>query len=159
VNIELLWRTPLDLIETSPSDSQDYLLDNDSARRVPEKAGIYVFARRFGTLYEPLYVGQADNLRLRINQHLKTNVALMKAMREAKSGARSILIAEIRTRQGQQVQRVLDIVERAFIAEAVRSGSSLVNRQLVAQNFHEIASTGAKASRGPFPPSLSVPIT
>jgi hypothetical protein len=118
-----------------------------------------VFARRFGASHEPLYIGQADNLKLRINQHLKANVALMKALREAKSGARSILIAEIRTRQGQQVQRVLDIVERAFVAEAVRAGFSLVNRQLVSQSFHDIASTGAKTFRGPFPPSLSVPIT
>lgn len=118
-----------------------------------------VFCRKFGNNYEPLYIGQADNLRVRIDQHLKTNVPLMRALRDAKSGTGSVLIGEVITKRGQQIRRVLDILERALIAEAVEQRHSLVNRQLTSSRFHKIVSGGPTAARGPFSRSHSVPIT
>jgi hypothetical protein len=118
----------------------------------------YIFARVFGKKYEPIYIGHADNLHARIDQHLRTNVALMKALREAKNGSKVVLLAEIETKQGQQIQRVLDIVEPTLIAEAVAAGYTLVNRQLTKAKFHFVVSNGPTRARGPFDPTYRVPI-
>jgi hypothetical protein len=147
-------------LRAAPRDArQDYIIPENFYGRIPEGPGVYVFCRKFGTNYEPLYIGQADNLRVRIGQHLKANVPLMKALRDAKSGTRSVLIGEVITKRGQQIRRVLDILERALIAEAVEQRRSLVNRQLTSSRFHKIVSGGPTAARGPFSRSHSVPIT
>jgi GIY-YIG catalytic domain len=86
MDIELVWRTPVNLNATPKGAREDYLIPEHAESRIPKKAGVYIFCRKFGRNYEPLYVGQADNLRMRIKQHLKSNVALMRALRDAKSG-------------------------------------------------------------------------
>jgi hypothetical protein len=159
VDIEVVWRTPIRLRAAPKGARQDYVIPERSEMRLPKAPGVYVFCRKFGANYEPLYIGQADNLHTRINQHLKTNVPLMRALRDAKSGARSILVGEIITKKGQQIKRVLDIVEPTLIAEAVAHRNTLVNRQLTSSRFHSIVSGGPTAARGPFSRSYSVPIT
>jgi hypothetical protein len=137
---------------------QDFIVVESDEKRIPESPGVYVFARAYGSSYEPIYIGQADDLRARIRQHLKTNVALMRALRESKSGGKVILLGELKTRPGQQSQRVLDIVEPTLIAEAVASGYALVNRQLTSAKFHSLVSTGATRDRGPFLRTYRVPV-
>jgi len=159
VDIEILWRTPITLQIAQKDAPEDYVIPISANKRIPEVPGVYIFCRKFGGNYEPLYVGQADNLKTRIRQHLKTNVSLMKALRDAKSGTRSVLIGEIITKQGQQSRRVLDVVEATLIAEAVDYGFSLVNRQLTSARFHRITSNGPTTARGPFSRSYSVPIS
>jgi predicted GIY-YIG superfamily endonuclease len=159
LNIEVVWRTPVDLRVAPEGVGQDYIVPASANQRLPEAAGVYVFCRRFGEKYQPLYIGQADNLRRRIGQHLKSNVALMRAMRDAKSGTRAILFGEVITKRGQQIERVLKVVEETLIAEAVESGFGLVNRQLTSAKFHSIVFGGPTKDRGPFDRSYSVPIT
>ena len=106
MDIEIVWRTPVDLEVAPRNVNQDYIIPQRGEERLPDAPGVYVFCRKFGSNYEPLYIGQADNLQDRIKQHLKTNVALMKALRDAKHGTRSILLGEIITKRGQQVKRV-----------------------------------------------------
>ena len=159
MDIEIVWRTPVDLEVAPRNVNQDYIIPQRAERRLPDAPGVYVFCRKFGSNYEPLYIGQADNLQDRIKQHLKINVALMKALRDAKSGTRSILLGEIMTKRGQQVKRVLEIVEPVLIAEAVDHGFALVNRQLTSTKFHSIVSRGQTTARGPFSRSYSVPVT
>jgi hypothetical protein len=147
-------------LKIAPEDvGQDYIVPASANQRLPETAGVYVFCRKFGEKYQPLYIGQADKLRRRIGQHLKTNVALMRALRDAKSGTRSVLFGEVITKRGQQIKRVLKVVEETLIAEAVESGCTLVNRQLTSAKFHSIVFGGPTKVRGPFDRSYSVPIT
>lgn len=159
MDIEVLWRTPITL-KIAPADwGQDYYIPESAYSRLPTGPGVYVFCRKHGRSFEPLYVGQADRLRARVDQHLRTNVALMKALRAAKTGARAILVGEIVTKQGQQAKRVLDVVERTLIADAVEAGFTLVNKQLTQRNFHQILLGGPKSARGPFLRSYSIPIS
>ena len=80
----------------APRESnQEFVIHEADAKRIPDAPGVYVFARKHGEKYEPIYIGQADSLRARLAQHLKSNVALMKALRSAKTGAKVVLIAEI----------------------------------------------------------------
>ena len=158
MDIEITWRTPIKL-ESAPQESnQDFIIHESDAKRVPDAPGVYVFARKHGKKYEPIYIGQADNLKLRLAQHLKTNLALIKALRFAKAGAKVVLVAEIATKQGQQIDRVLNIVEPALIADAVAAGYTLLNKQLTSATFHKITSKGPPEARGPFDPSYNVPV-
>jgi predicted GIY-YIG superfamily endonuclease len=146
-------------LAVAPKDAaQDFFVVGADEKRIPDEPGVYVFARAFGKKFEPIYIGQADNLRSRIADHLKKNVALMKALREAKNGPKVVLLGEIHTKRGQQIQRVLDVVERMLIAEAVDAGYTLVNRQLTKARFHTVVSLGPAAARGPFERTYHVPI-
>lgn len=159
MDIQLVWRTPVRLVKPPKESAQDFIVLANDEKRIPETAGVYVFARVFGKKYEPIYIGQADDLRGRIKQHLKSNVALMKALREAKSGGKVVLLAEIQTKRGQQIQRVLDVVEPTLIAEAAAAGYTLVNRQLTKAKFHFVVSNGPTKARGPFERTYRVPIS
>lgn len=159
MDIELVWRTPVRLAVAPKESTQDFLVVKSDENRIPQAPGVYVFARAFGTKYEPIYIGQADDLHKRIGQHLKSNVALMKALRHAKSGPKVVLLAEVLTKQGQQIQRVLDVVEPTLIADAVAAGYTLVNRQLTSAKFHTVVSKGPTNSRGPFERTYHVPIS
>jgi predicted GIY-YIG superfamily endonuclease len=159
MDIEIVWRKPVRLIEAPRESGQDFILKGTDEKRVPGAAGVYIFARAFGKKYEPIYIGQADNLSARIQQHLKTNVTLMRALREAKKGSKVVLLAEVQTKQGQQIQRVLDIIEPTLIADAVATGYTLVNRQLTKSKYHFIVSNGATSDRGPFDRTYRVPIS
>jgi hypothetical protein len=159
MDIDIVWRTPVRLLSAPADSNQEFLIHPSDADHVPDAPGVYVFARKHGANFEPIYIGQADSLKTRLSQHLKQNVALMKALKASKTGARCVLIAEIETKQGQQVQRVLDIVEPTLIAEAVAAGYSIVNKQLTNKLFHSITSNGPTAARGPFDKSYNVPVT
>jgi hypothetical protein len=159
MDIDIVWRTPVRLLPAPADSSQEFVIHHTDANRVPDAPGLYVFARKHGAKFEPIYIGQADSLKTRLGQHLKQNVALMKALRAAKTGAKVVLIAEIDTKQGQQVQRVLDIAEPTLIAEAVAAGYSLVNKQLTKKLFHTVTSHGPTAARGPFDRTYNVPVT
>ena len=159
MEIDIVWRTPVRLVPAPRESNQEFVIHEADAKRIPDARGVYVFARQHGEKYEPIYIGQADSLRARLAQHLKSNVALMKALRSAKTGAKVVLIAEIDTKQGQQIQRVLDVVEPTLIAEAVAAGHTLVNKQLTTEAFHTVTSHGPTAARGPFNRTYNVPLT
>jgi hypothetical protein len=159
MDIDIVWRTPVRLLPAPADSNQEFVIHPSDAKRVPEAPGLYVFARKHGAKFEPIYIGQADILKTRLVQHLKQNVALMKALKAAKTGAKVVLIAEPKTKQGQQVQRVLDIVEPTLIADAVAAGYSLVNKQLTNKSFHTVTSFGPTATRGPFSRTYNVPVT
>lgn len=113
---------------------------------LPDGPGIYVFARRWGkTSFEALYVGKATNLRRRIKGQLN-NLKLMQHVREARAGRRILFVGSLVTRPGQQVDRCLPIVERAFIRYFLSEGCDLVNIQGAKLRQHEIASIYAPRS-------------
>ena len=158
MDIEIIWRTPIRLTAAPKDVPQDFVIVETDERRLPEGPGLYVFARKHGPHYDPIYIGQAESLKDRLAQHLRTNVALMKALREAKAGAKVVLIAELKTKKGQQIARVLDVVEPTLIAAAVAAGSTLVNKQLTSQKFHSVVSSGPTGARGPFDRTYNVPM-
>jgi hypothetical protein len=62
MDLNLEWGKPLPLVM---KESDLYWAD---AEKIPEKPGIYVFFREFGDSRDALYVGQAGNLKKRIQQ-------------------------------------------------------------------------------------------
>lgn len=106
--------------------------------RLPESSGIYMFARTHGKSFEALYIGKATNIRVRIKQQFERNVRLMKHLKSAHTGKRIILIGVVITKQAQQVQKTLEIIERAFIKRYLAEGHDLVNKKGTRLRRHKI---------------------
>lgn len=86
---------------------------------IPDTAGLYIFFRAFGESQIPLYVGQAKNLRQRINSQLKTNVKLMNGIKRSPAGSRQLVVGVFKPKKGQQPGVSLDRMERALIRHYV----------------------------------------
>jgi hypothetical protein len=110
--------------------------------RLPDKAGIYVFGRRYGSNFEALYVGQATSIRGRVKSQFK-NLPLMLHLATAKNGKRVLLGGVFVPKPGQQESKCLPILERALIRYFLSEGHDLVNKQGVQLRRHEVASIGS----------------
>ena len=82
--------------------------------KVEPDPGVYVFARQWGSSFEALYIGRADNVRRRLRGQLN-NLRLMRHIEGAKSGRRMVIPGYVVTRPGQQMPKVLATVERGLI--------------------------------------------
>ncbi len=143
MKIALKWEKPLRLKDGSRLN-QIYLcsgLDD-----LPKKPGVYVFARKFGNNIAPLYVGQASKLRGRIEGQFN-NLRLMMGIKNAPAGKRILLAARLYLKRGQQMSKVLDIVESALIKNALAQGHDLLNQQGTKTKVHVIRSEGNSSSR------------
>jgi hypothetical protein len=151
MDLQIEWDEPVPLRYVS-GGSLIYECDLDL---VPEAPGIYVFARRYDSKHYPLYVGQAKDLRVRVDQHFRGNVPLMRGLQHAGNGARVVMICRFIAKRGQRLASALDVLERAYIESALSQGYELLNVQGTKYKLDTITSTGAKASHEPFPRRLS----
>ena len=113
-------------------------------------AGIYVFGRRHGQIFTPLYIGKAENLSRRISQQLNNN-RLMNALAQAPSGQRELLIGELHAKRGQQTDRVLRILESGLIKLALAQGNDIFNVHGTRIQSHTTLMTGNRLSRSWLP--------
>ena len=77
---------------------------------------------------------------MRVNGQLN-NLKLMTHVRDAKAGSRVVMVGEIITRPGQQIDKCLTLVERSLIRYFLSGGDDLVNIQGTQLRRHEIASS------------------
>ena len=155
LNIEISWHAPVVLLD----GRKDGLIYNCDLDHFPDEPGVYVFGRQWGERFTPLYIGQASRLRRRIRQQIQKNVRLMMGVRRnVRAGTRQINYCTISQKPGQQIAKVLDTVEKAFIEHALTSGFNLINLQGTSMRSHSIACTGKKRYHDPFPRKLKVRI-
>lgn len=114
--------------------------------KVPKKAGVYIFGRKYGKKFEALYVGRANRIRGRVNHQLN-NLRLMHHIRDARSGKRILLAGTFVALPGQQKERCLPLIERALIRHFLSEGHDLVNISGTHLRQHEIDSTGKYPKR------------
>ena len=143
MKIALKWEKPLRLKDGS-RQNQIYLCPN--FERLSRKPGVYVFARKFGKGVVPLYIGQASKLRGRIEGQFN-NLRLMMGIKNARAGRRILLVARLYLKRGQQMSKVLDIVESALIKNALAQRHDLLNQQGTKTKVHVITSKGNSSSR------------
>lgn len=110
MEIAVDWDAPVHLIK-SRDKARIYELNLEE---LPTGPGIYVFARRWGTEFEALYVGRSKSLRSRVKGHLNS-LKLMSHIRDAKNGKRVIFTARLAPKPGQQIYKLLALTERALI--------------------------------------------
>jgi hypothetical protein len=152
VKIDLKWDKPIRLRDGSRANLIYFCV---GLERVANKAGVYIFARRFGKSVAPLYVGQALRLRNRIEQQFN-NAHLMMGLKQARAGRRILLIARLIAHPGQQKKKVLGIVESALIKRALADGHDLLNQQGTKTKVHAIKSKGNSSSRQVVPLTMFI---
>ncbi len=145
MDLELYWHQPIELRDGSEKLLIYY---SDEIESVPEAPGVYIFSRMHGDTIEPLYIGKAGNLKVRIRQHFESNIRLMTHIRDqVKTGTRLVLVGEWIPKKGQQQDVVLPIIERALIKFALAEGYELFNKHGTKTPVHELAMTGNSLAR------------
>lgn len=142
MDLELVWHAPVALRDGS---AERLIYACDHLDKIPAAGGIYVFGREFGGDVEPIYIGKAGNLRVRVRQHLEGNIRLMKSIEAAKNGRRVVQIGRWVGKPGQQAARVLPIIESALIKVALAAGYELVNVHGTKTPVHELSMSGNRA--------------
>lgn len=143
MKIALKWEKPIRLRDGS---TENRIYNCRGTEKFPRKPGEYVFARKFGKNVFPLHVGQASKLRDRIEGQFN-NLRLMMGIKNAPTGRRILLVARLNLKRGQQMNKVLDIVESALIKNALAQGHDLLNQQGTKTRVHVIRSVGNSSSR------------
>ena len=138
LDIQAMWHQPLEL---APSGI-GYSLELD---KIPDEPGIYVFGRTWGDNLAPLYIGRSTTLRQRLTTHLNT-VKIIQAIRDFPGGNRFILFCTFELKRGQQIERVLEVVERGLIDKALTEGHELINVQGTRTPKHTINFQGNRCS-------------
>jgi hypothetical protein len=147
MDIKVKWLKPLELKEDRKGNLI-YVCPN--AGKLPNKPGVYAFVRAFGGMYEPVYVGETQNLRSRIRQHLENNLRLMRAIENLDKGKRCVLAGVINLRPGQRSATVQRILQDALIRHCLSEGHELLNRQGVNPRVHTVAFSGNRTSENLF---------
>lgn len=114
--------------------------------RLPAASGIYILGRRWGSDWEALYVGKANNIRSRVKSQLN-NLHLMQHLKNAKAGKRIVLTGRVITKPGQRLEKSLLLVERGLIRYFLSEGHDLVNKQGTRLRHHEVMSSGKHPKR------------
>lgn len=84
-------------------------------------------------------------MRARLKQHLNS-VKLMQAVYEAEAGARHFMFCEPRMKPGQDLARVLTLLENALIDHAMSEGYDLRQKQGLKPPHHTISFKGNRTS-------------
>ena len=137
MKLEIDWKQPISLRRVR-TGLGIYEVNPDDFPRAP---GIYIFARKWDSSYEALYVGKSKRLRGRIRGHMN-NLKLMRHIHRAKTGKRVILYGMPIPKPGQTMERILETLEKTFIRHFLLLGHDLVNAQGTRVRHHEITSAG-----------------
>jgi hypothetical protein len=137
MRLQLDWTRPI-LLRKAREQNALYALDIEKLPRAP---GLYIFGRRYGTAFESLYVGKANNVRSRLRSQLN-NLRLMQHLKNASAGKRIVLVGQFTAKPGQRQPKSLALAERAMIRHFLSEGHDLVNQQGTRLRRHEIASDG-----------------
>lgn len=136
MKISVTWHTPI----TLRGSARD-LCDTFDCDVLPAEAAIYIFARRFGENMEAIYVGKAEVLRSRIRQQLNNN-RLMRALDDARIGARILIYGTFNGKRGQRIPVLLETVERALINHFTEQKHELINKRGTRLPVNEIEFDG-----------------
>lgn len=148
MELHLEWLPPYSLRRSKGVDLFTYTFDG--VDDLSAGAGIYVFGRRHGKRFAPLYVGKATDLSRRIPQQLNNN-RLMNALVKAASGHRELLVGELHAKPGQQLAKVLKVLERGLIKLALAQGNDIVNKQGTKIRSHTAIMAGNRDARSWLP--------
>ena len=139
MEIEIQWNRPIPLKKVN----RGALIYDIDLEKVPDKNGIYIFARKFNRNYYALYVGEstAGTIRRRIRRHLN-NLKLMRHLELAKIGKRVLITGIPLPKGGQNSKKITKILEKTFIRHFISEGHDLVNISGSRIRYHEINSKG-----------------
>jgi hypothetical protein len=161
MKIELEWEGPITL---KPVNTGGYKFEAIE-EELPTHAGIYVFARKFGPSFYPIYIGKAGNVRTRLKTQFKSLPLMVKVKNwnqtnaedesRALNGTRVLFIGSLaKPNSVVQVKKALGIAERSLIEHALTEGHNIVNIQMTKTKYDEVTSSGVKGHRSFAPQSM-----
>jgi hypothetical protein len=136
------WNRPVPLRD----GTRQNLIYTTDLSKLPKATGVYLIGRRWGSEFESLYVGKANDLRGRVKSQLN-NLRLMQHVKNSRTGSRVLICGRIKTRPGQQLQKSILLIERALIRYFLSEGHDLVNKQGTRIRRHEVFSSGKHPRR------------
>jgi hypothetical protein len=148
MNVEIEWQEPLALRSLSVKDVKRV------RARLKDEPGIYVFARRWGSDFEALYVGQALKVLGRVTQQFN-NRKLVDYVLNAKIGAKVLLTGYLVYNGTTNIKKSLNTAERAYIRNCIARGHPLHNTQGTKVRTDEVNSIGGR-KRSVFPTQIVV---
>jgi hypothetical protein len=151
LNIEAEWGQPIPL----RSARSGAIYQCPDLTTIPEGPGIYIFYREHGRQRTPFYVGRAEKLRRRIKQQFNS-VKLMTSIRDAETGSRFLIYCQPRPKRGQQMKRVIRIMEEALIAHLLSENYELMQKQGVKRPSHTLKFRGNRTSEAISPRVMRV---
>lgn len=146
------WSQPLTLKDGSRHNLVYFV---EGVENIPEKPGVYVFARKHGKKVSPIYIGQAQKLRTRIQQQLNS-VPLMVGIWNAPNGSRILLYCEAQLKAGQNRKKVLGLIENTLIDHALSEGCELLNKQGTKRPTHSLIFRGNRYSEAVAPRKMFI---
>jgi len=129
------WRKPVQL--TWNSAKNDYTADDKKLMEISDTPGIYIFAKKHGKSFTPIYVGYSAKLRNRIIKQLN-NHKLMVAVGNAGNGSRWVLVAQPKRKPGQTTSTVAKRMESFLIRKFQADGWELLNEKGVRRSVKTV---------------------
>lgn len=152
MKIELKWSK---LIQLRDASKDNLIYGIDAIESIPKVPGIYVFGRKRGEEFIPIYIGQALRLGGRIRRQLN-NVRLMMELKAASGRKRFITYAEFIGKPGQETSKALNTIERSLIKYALAKGYDILNVMGTKRREHVITSKGSSLARAWMPREMYV---
>jgi hypothetical protein len=143
LNIEAHWAEAIELVRPSAGG---LIYDSSKKTQIPDVSGAYIFARQHGNNVVPMYIGEAQNIRKRFDQHLKNSVLLMNALRRAGNGKRIFIWCVPQPKKKQNQKKARTILQDALIENALAEGHQLVNKHGTKVPVHTIDFKGNRVS-------------
>lgn len=136
MQITLNWYEPITL---GSSQILEQTIEDFDLLSIPKISGVYIFYREFGDYREALYVGQSENLRIRIKAQFN-NRKLIKGLKETRKGQKKLIFAEVKTLGN--LSRALMQAEKGLINNLDTRDHPLLNRQLLEDQYDYITCVG-----------------
>ena len=123
--ITLKWHDPIALQD---GDSDNLIFKIPDIHRYHDIYGVYMFCRIYGDKLIPLYIGKAGrSIGIRLKQHLRNDVKLMKSIEKATNGKKVVVAGQFISQQGQDITKTIRIIEKHLIKTALMKGYKLFN--------------------------------
>jgi hypothetical protein len=159
MRIQIDWQDPIQLTR-----HKKLLVDEDDLpEAVANQPGVYFFSRRFGDNFEPFYIGEAENVRGRLKNHLmskKIAFALLGLDKHSpiKGGERYFHFGYIKKKKGpDSVKKSLAIVERHLVRQTLAAELPLLNKKLTRFKTHSVVFSGSKKALAGFAKTAEIP--
>ncbi len=152
MEITIRWQKPIQLTK----HKRIIVDEDDLPAGLRAEPGVYFFSRKFGTKRVPFYIGESQNVRARLKQHLATTKiadvlrSLSAEDDQIKIGVRFFHFGYLLARPGHKPSVCLKIVQKALIRQAVEQGHPILNTQLKKFRTHNLHFEGGKSARATY---------
>ena len=158
MEITVQWQSPLRLAK-----NKRIVVDRNALpERIPKKPGVYFFSRKYGSSFQPLYIGETSNLRARLKNHLN-NAGIRDILRSiplkgvpVKQGSKYFHFGTFVGKPGQNADKCLGLVQKYLIEQAIAQGAPLINKQLTVIKTHTVQFSGPKKGRATFSKTFNI---